>query len=184
MIDISGISKDTIVTLYSEDVDNEFDEFYDYVNGFIIACNNEKLVLACIDRYGENNGFLLLRLESIYRIDYGSFYEKKLESLYRLKKERHPSIDFYKENSTFTQQILLWAYEMKKIILVKFPYSSSEICGYIEDLKTYKINIIDKYECKPEQGDSYIDPEKADYIWVDGRRLKDADIVYKARKDD
>ena len=183
MIDINEIPKNKVVTLYSEDIHNDFDEFNEFVSGFIVAYNNEKIVLACLDHYGENNGFLLLKSKSIYRIDYGSYYEKKLKSLYDLKKEKHESINFYKKNSSFIQQILLWAYQMKKIILVKFPDSETELCGYFEDLETNKIKVIDQYECKPEQGNSYINPEKADYIWVDGRRLRDADLVYKSRKD-
>lgn len=181
-MNIKEFPRKQVITLYSEDINDNFDYQNEFITGFIIASNEDELVLACIDRYGENDGFVLLRFESVYRIDYGSSYEKKIESLYYLKRQEHEVIDFHKEDGSFIEELMSWVYDKKKIIEVKFPESTVEVCGYIENLENYKIRIVDKYECKPEQGYSYIQPKYADYIWIDGRRMRDAGMVYKLRE--
>lgn len=169
---IEEISKNEIVTIYSDDIE-------EFVQGFVYQINEVDLVLACVDSHGENTGFLLLEFNGIYRVDFGSVYEKKIQCLYEQKKQTHDAVNFSEEDSSLREQLLRWAYRNDKTVTIGFEDCDYEVCGYLQGEKDYKIKMIDKYECRPGQGTSCVVPEKAKYIWVDERRARDAGMVYK-----
>ena len=74
MLTLSGIPQNRIITVYAEE-ELEF-------QGYLLSWDAGHTLLACVDRYGENDGFLLLHTDSLYRVDYNSLYEQKLETLY------------------------------------------------------------------------------------------------------
>lgn len=167
------IPVDTVICLYSEDIEDE------YIYGFPIIYDEEELVLACIDCYGENDGYLLLHNEGIYRVDFQSACEKKIEQLYRLKKQNHKEITFSKDEISFMEDLLAWAFREKKIVTIGFADDDYEVSGYIENLAEYRIAKIDISECRSEQGITCIDPRMASYIRIDSRRARDAARVYE-----
>lgn len=154
-----------------EDIEDEF------IYGFPIIYDEEELVLACIDYHGENDGYLLLHKEGIYRIDFESAFEKRIEQLYRFKKQDHKEITFLKDEVSFIEDLLEWAFREKKIVTIGFD-DGYEVSGYIENLEEYRIAQIDIAECRSGQGITCVDPRRASYIRVDSRRARDAVIVY------
>ena len=61
-----------VLTIYSEDIDE------DYIYGKIVMRNEEEVIIAQINDKGESDGYLYLQWEGIYRIDYESSYEQKI----------------------------------------------------------------------------------------------------------
>ena len=175
MIDLMNFPKDVLVTLYSEDVENE------QVFGFIVCCDEEELILACVTNQGENDGFLWIKTESIFRVDYESSYEKKLETLYRLKAQEHEAIPSFNESQDFRNDLLLWAQKEKKIAEFFIKDADTSIIGYIEDPDACRIKCVDVVELKPEQGYTYIDLDKVDNIWVDEERARNAELVLRQK---
>lgn len=161
----------TMITLFSENIAEE------YIYGFPIAQDEDRIVIACVDDYGEEDGFLILPLEGIYRLDSESACEKWMERTFCLKKQRHQKLLLTK--NTLMEDLLQWTYKNKKVITVGFDNGDYNVSGYLENLEEYKIRRIDIYECKPEQGTERIDPQKASYIRVDSRRARDAAKVYQ-----
>ena len=172
---IEQISREEIITLFYEYMDEEF------VTGFIHSVSETELVLACVDRFGENNGFLLLEMEGISRIDFGSKYEQKVKILYNRKNQQHSLVNFREDGKSLKNSMLQWARKNDKTVEIGFENWNSEVCGYIEDENLHKIEMIDKYECWPNQGSSCFSVKKAKYIWVDERRARDAGMVYRWR---
>lgn len=116
-------------------------------------------------------------------MDVNSAYEKKIERLYGYKGQEHASIVHSEVLTSLYSELLRWAYKMKKIVTIGFWDADSEVCGYIESLENFKIQNIDKYECKPQQGSSYITLDNIKYIWVDERRARDAGVVYSLKEE-
>lgn len=143
---IKKLKEEKIITVYYEDMDEE------YVCGFVRGVTETELVLACVDRYGENNGFLLLELEGIYRIDFESVYENKMEFLYEKKQQKHELINFEESGKSLRTTLLQWAYQNGKTVEMDFENCYPEACGYLEEESGHKIRMIDRYECKPGQG--------------------------------
>lgn len=175
MFDTREIIKNEMVTVHSEDL-NGTD-----VQGMIIASNETAVVLACVDAHGENNGFLWLRWEGIYRVDYGSDEEKKTDYLYHLKKQSHALIDFGNQNNLMST-LLAWAYDNHKVVTLYFDGDEEETWGYLETVKPYRMELIDRYECSDGMGKALVNPEKSDYIRIDEKRSRDAELVYAYKR--
>ena len=79
-----------VLTIYSEDIDE------DYIYGKIVMRNEEEVIIAQINDKGESDGYLYLQWEGIYRIDYESSYEEKIERLYQAKNQYHEELMFPK----------------------------------------------------------------------------------------
>lgn len=171
---IKNIPLNNIITLYSDDLDEDF------LRGYIVDYNEDEIIIACVDKYGISDGFLWLKTNHIYRIDYGSMYENKIEQLYYLKKQTHEKIDL--DNKNYIDSILEWTYKNKKIVTFKFENDDFEVMGYIKGLKPFNIEMLDQYECKENQGCSNIDPGCARYIRVDDMSARDIELVYNYKK--
>lgn len=173
MIELKGIPRDRIVSLYMEDME---------LQGYIVAHNGKEILIACVDRYGENDGFGVLKKNHIYRLDYDSFYEKKLESLYVLKKQTHKDLRIPDTCSSLREALLLWAYQERKIATFLLA-DNEDISGYIETLDKCRIKIVDEFACKPDLGYTCVDLAAADAILVDTRKARDSELIYQYRGD-
>lgn len=159
----------TFVTIYSF-------QFESLISGFLKSVNEEEMILACVDTQGYNDGYLVMKTEDVYRMDYDSCYEKKLLDLYKIKQQKHEEI-----RSISKQTLLLWAYENKKLVTAGFEDDESEICGYLQNENMKEVMVVDKDRCSIDQGMSIINFEQADWVWIDEVRARDAECVLKAR---
>ena len=89
-----------VLTIYSEDIDE------DYIYGKIVMRNEEEVIIAQINDKGESDGYLYLQWEGIYRIDYESSYEEKIERLYQAKNQYHEELMFPKKEDTLLKNLL------------------------------------------------------------------------------
>ena len=110
-----------VLTIYSEDIDE------DYIYGKIVMRNEEEVIIAQINDKGESDGYLYLQWEGIYRIDYESSYEEKIERLYQAKNQYHEELMFPKKEDTLLKNLLNWAFCEKKIVSIYFADSDMEV---------------------------------------------------------
>lgn len=176
MIKFEKIPKDCAVSILSKDLEYE-------VQGYIVACSETELILACINKYGENNGFVSLKTEGVYRVDYNPATPKRCELLSHIKNQVHETIPFPNEQDALRLDLLHWAYQWGKIVTFCFS-GDYDLFGYIEDIDGCRIRIIDQCDCEPEAAEGYacIDPEKATAVWVDEKRARDSELVYRDRE--
>ena len=156
-----------VLTIYSEDIDE------DYIYGKIVMRNEEEVIIAQINDKGESDGYLYLQWEGIYRIDYESSYEEKIERLMFPKKE-----------DTLLKNLLNWAFCEKKIVSIYFADSDMEVEGYLKNAQGSQIAQVDVYEAVFEAGNSFVDVTKAQYIHVDSKRARDAEIVLRYKENE
>lgn len=172
MLTLSGIPQNRIITVYAEE-EIEF-------QGYLLSWDAGHTLLACVDRYGENDGFLLLHTDSLYRIDYDSLYEQKLETLYTEKKQSHDAPPLPGKNETLLQSVLSWVQWTHK--LARFAFSDQEdLCGYIETIDPLQIRQMDLFTCQPGHSSACVIPENVDFIWIDNRQARDAELIFQAR---
>lgn len=168
--------KGKMVTLYSMDLSDE------YITGFILKCNEEELVFANVDSHGNNDGFVWLSMNGIYRIDYDSNYEKKLLHLYELNNQTHEKIECESNNMSLLESLLLWSKEHDKMVSIDFGDDCSNFCGYVYDFENQIINIVDRSECDSQQGYAWFDLQKILCLRIDEIRSRDAEIVFRCQK--
>jgi len=167
-----------VLTIYSEDIDE------DYIYGKIVMRNEEEVIIAQINDKGESDGYLYLQWEGIYRIDYESSYEEKIERLYQAKNQYHEELMFPKKEDTLLKNLLNWAFCEKKIVSIYFADSDMELEGYLKNAQGSQIAQVDVYEAVFEAGNSFVDVTKAQYIHVDSKRARDAEIVLRYKENE
>ena len=177
MFDVTLFPHDRVVTIYSEDLEAP-------VHGYLLAGNQAEWILACINQYGEADGFGLLHAASVFRVDYDSSLEQKLHQLYRLKHQHHPTLELPADSSSLRQALLQWAYHTQKIVTIAFPDAHYDLFGWLTSLEPYQLKVIDQCDCEPDapQGYAMVDPSMADVIWVDEIRARDAVLVLESRQ--
>ena len=172
---VNAIPKNTVLTIWSEDTEEEY-------KGILLAANKEEVVIANIDDRGENDGFLYLKQEGIYRIDYGTVYEKRIERLYQAKQQAHEDVRLSEADGTLLEQLLEWAYRNRKIVTVYYEDDIHEFSGYLQDPEGSRMKQVDIYDCDYEEGYSDIDISKAIAFCVDSSRAQDAEIVFRIKE--
>lgn len=79
-----------LISIYCYDEDNNTSD--NSYTGWIIGLDHDLILFACISSDALYDGFILKEVSEIYRIDRNTYYEKKIEKLYRLKHSQHPNL--------------------------------------------------------------------------------------------
>lgn len=134
-----------------------------HLTGYIENYNETELLIAHISYYGMYDGYILKRIDDIYRIDFGGKYETKVEKLYRYKKQSHESINIL--DGYIIEPLIEFA--QNRNYVVSFEFENSVISGFVKCFEDdyVSIDIINEYGycC----GRSIFDIEKVDTISVD-----------------
>ena len=100
-----------------------------HYTGYINAYNEREVVISHITPAGLYDGYILRRIEDFHRIDYDGSYEKKIEKLYQLRKQKHDQICFSEE---LFYSIVNYANENRSIVSIYFDddYITGLISNY------------------------------------------------------
>lgn len=123
-----------------------------FIVGRIIFVNEDYTIIESIHVRGEYDGYVLIDNEDIFRIDYNGKYEKKVELLYSLKKQKHSLL---KKNdfSDVQNDIVIFVF-LKKVlklgVLAKLSINSDDddvVIGLIEEVGDCSVTVsqIDEY---------------------------------------
>ena len=85
---------------------------------------------------------------------------------------------------TLLKNLLNWAFCEKKIVSIYFADSDMEVEGYLKNAQGSQIAQVDVYEAVFEAGNSFVDVTKAQYIHVDSKRARDAEIVLRYKENE
>lgn len=136
---IELINDKKVVSIYT-DVDN-----YDcFAVGYIVALKNEKILVYHIGSHGEDDGYSVINIGDIYRIETESKYINKLRDLSNVNVE-----ETIKFNTTddLLMDLLNEAIHSQCIVKLSLNHISNLLMGYvikIEDNKVYMLQI-DQY---------------------------------------
>ena len=125
-----------IVSCYYYDSDG--DACSDSYDGYIAAMDTEMIVIACISADGLYDGFVLEKIENVYRIDRDTYYEKKRGKLYSLKGSQHPKLNFSEEKNLLTEFL---DYSMSQHLVITLILKSGDsptgyLAAYTKDAVT------------------------------------------------
>lgn len=161
-----------LLEVYTDQVNNTF------AVGFIICITDNELLLNLVNSYGIEDGFLLIRINDIYCINYATKYLKNIISLLNNKKPRQVKFIFkkgYLQNTDLFSEIFQENIENHRMAHVKL-YNNTDYYGFIEakDEDVIQIEIIDEYGLN--DGFSYVKIEDIEQVSFDGidenRRLE------------
>lgn len=149
-----------------------------HLTGFIEKFNESEILIAHISAHGYYDGYILKRIEDVYRIDYDGAYENKIEKLYSLRKQLYHPIDTFDPDE---EEILysLLDYTKNNDLIMTLEFKDSLLSGLVNgyDDNIVYLSIID--DMGFEKGISIIDIDKASTISVDTDDEQDLNILRK-----
>lgn len=143
-----------------------------HLTGYISCINDVELILEHITPQGMYDGFILLQVNSIYRVDCEGKYEKKVDFLYKAKEQSHKKIP---EMARLYDAILHFALANK--LLVTLDMGKSILTGMLVEFDLYniKLNVIDEYG--NDDGIAIVSCDGVDMIVVDSDNEQDLNII-------
>lgn len=117
--------------------------------GYVSELNDEHFITILINRFGEFDGYLLMKINRLFRIDQNGKYEKKIKALQENKNVKLRFLDF--QSDDFTTELLEYAKKNKLAVSVELNDSGmTDIQGFIEDVCDSKcrFKILDDYGCE------------------------------------
>ena len=168
--------KHETVSIYSN-LENTFA----HLTGYVLKVTEDYVLIAHITEHGFYDGYILKRLEDIYRVDHGGLYEWKISTLYHLRNQKH---DLFTQSESTTPlklniQFLQCAKENNKIISVE--YGDTVISGFVSDYNENKLfmSIVDEYGNKNGNAIIYLDTIQT--IALDTDTEQDSLLLYQQR---
>lgn len=113
-----------------------------HLTGYICYYNESEFLVAHITPRGEYDGFILNKIDNVYRIDYDSEYEFKIQKLYKLKEQSHPEIRFNEEEILYT--LLDFAFKNNHLVTVELQ--NDQVTGEVNRYDDYIcLNVVNDY---------------------------------------
>lgn len=123
-----------------------------HLTGFVHCYNDREIIIEHITPRGEYDGFILNKMENLYRVDYEGDYEKKIHNLYKLKNQKHPIMPC--DVGSLIGSLLKFACERERVVTLELENDS--ITGIIDEYGDYiKLQILN--ENGEKNGNSIID---------------------------
>lgn len=148
-----------------------------HLTGFVHHYNENELLIAHITSRGEYDGFVLKRMEDLFRIEYNGEYEKKIHQLYLLKKQSHPIVECNEEDILFP----LLNFAQKKQFLITLKLESDEVTGFVEEYDDY-IHLLVVDENGNENGKSIVNIDDVLAFACDTDYEQDLKLIYNNSK--
>lgn len=148
-----------------------------HLTGFIHAYNDNELLIAHITPRGEYDGFVLNKMTNLYRVDYDGNYEKKIQQLYKLKKQSHPIVQCNKDEIFVS--LLKFACENEYLITLELENDS--VTGYVDEYEDFiSLQVLDENGGK--NGKCIIDIDEVVTFSCDTDYEQDLKILNYAQK--
>lgn len=146
--------------------------------GYILQTNEEYTLVAIVGTSGLYDGHYVISTESIVSVATETEYLKKIESLYKLKKQTHP---VYTGN---TEDLIVGGlgFAMKKGYIISLMLLDSEeysTTGFVKEIienETVAITEIDSFGFI--DGTRFIDIEAIEHLTINGEEEQDLKLLF------
>lgn len=163
-------------------INNKIVSFYDdkdYTNahytGFIAAYNDSEILINHITPSGYYDGYILKRIEDIFRVDYDGNYEIKIEKLYNLRNQHHQQITFIQDEILYT----LMDFAIQNKLIISLEFCNDTLSGFIIDYQdeVITLEIIDEFG--KSHGISVVNLNEVDVFYVDTDDEQDLKLLHE-----
>ena len=157
------IGQDALVSIYT---DISEPDYFDL--GFVLALDDDYVLLNTVSQFGEETGFLLNNLDNIFLVCYDLPYAEKMQKLFQLKKQNRRDIP--KATDDLLMRILTYAKENHRLIQVN---NDDDAIGYVSDYQNQMLEL-QLVGCYGEdRGSAYIDFDTINIVDIDTIFLTD-----------
>ena len=149
-----------MVSVYSnrEDMDR-------FMVGYVLGVSEEELLLALISPAGKYDGYALVELDQIYRINEAGEYEQKIERLYEKEETQHAFFPI--DESNLLGSLLAFSKLKGYISLFELLDGEDSVQGFYEDRSGSMISVISVTDYGERDGKSFFNANELTRVFCD-----------------
>lgn len=111
--------------------------------GYIDFITSEHFIMKHVAPDGNYDGYIVRRIEDVFRVDINGEYEKNLELLYNLQKQQHQA--FVKNNKTkdLFEETLIFAQKNNLVVTICIDETENQddIVGFVKNISVQGVTI-------------------------------------------
>ncbi|MGG2028043.1 hypothetical protein AB1282_20290 [Gottfriedia sp. S16(2024)] len=130
----------------------------------VLNLSDEYVILANVSPTGMYDGFSLIQTEKIYQISLDTLYLRKIDKLYKAKKQSHIKVDINNEN--LMMGIIEFAKRNNFVVLIEL-YESATVQGLIKSEENGVLIVTNLTQFGKRDGESLIKIEDITTIHID-----------------
>lgn len=108
-----------------------------HLTGYVDRYNEDEIVIKHISPDGYYDGFILVHMSDIIRVDILGQYEKRIATLFSIKKQTHPNINYL--NGSLYPSLMNFAYANNLIISLELD--NTTISGFVLKFNEHNIQL-------------------------------------------
>ena len=167
---IKEIYQNNYFVSFYDDISNEEKHYTGKINAF----DKDLVLISHINSRGEYDGYILKRIQDIFKISFNGKYEDKIKNLYEHKKQSHTlSLENCKN---IVKALFQYAISNKKI--VRFETENSIVIGYVKKFDNDVAMILQLNDYAEKSSETCLNIDMFDTISVDTDYEQDLDILY------
>lgn len=165
---MNHINKSEVVSLYCDS-----NVPATHLTGFIAGYDNDWILVNHVSKNGLYDGFILIRSDDLHRVDFGGQYEKKIKTLYNIRKQSHPVLLLTDDLCT-----ALLHFGLEHNLVASLELEDCTIRGFIKSYDDVCIHIclLDEYGAR--SGESCVLRENIISLAVDTTTEQDINLLY------
>lgn len=157
------LGKECLVSLFTNKEQTD-----SFALGFVVAIDDDNVLLAHVNTSGDYDGFKIKNLNSIIMIETDTLYQSSMYSLYQLSDRKHDKIELV--NNDAMKSLLLYAKQKQLVVAIQLLESDyCNVQGFVYDFSEtdniVTINNVDRYGVK--DGFSYINIDDVSKVMCD-----------------
>lgn len=164
--------ENAVVSIYKD-----FDDTAVCEVGYINTYNDDEILLSSINKRGEYDGYILLHIDDIFRIEANGKYEEKMKKLYSLKKQKHEKFELANDGVAYR----IFDFAKENNLIVCFDFEDDCRRGFVQRYEENICIIKTVTDYSEPDGEAIIDIDQANSISLDTDFEQDLKLVFESR---
>lgn len=123
-----------------------------HLTGYIAAYKEDELLIKHISPSGYYDGFILIHISDLIRVDIAGQYEQKISTLYTLREQKHPNLNCAGECIFFT----LMEFAQNNQLIVSLELDDCVLSGFVQSFSEDHVHLEVLDEYGRTDGDTYL----------------------------
>ena len=123
-----------------------------HLTGYIAAYKEDELLIKHISPSGYYDGFILIHISDLIRVDIAGQYEQKITTLYALREQKHPDLSCAGECIFLT----LMEYAQNNKLIVSLELDDCVLSGFVQSFSEDHVHLEVLDEYGRTDGDTYL----------------------------
>ena len=168
-------SEKALVAIYTNRSD--YDKF---AVGFILAVADERIIIHSISPGGDLDGYTMMNLKKVYRVETEGLYLKKIRKLCELKGFAKQIYD-HNISGDILENAIKYAMTNNQLVTISLDRDANSIIGYIVDYDNNIVKLLQVSAYGENDGYCMLSTQEIEEMIINDSDCRDIDLLYKDR---